>query len=149
MDGQNIPLPAYVSRAASTYFFDAASLVLKKRCHTCEQFFDIEQLSEGIWQDIHDERKYRKVSSGYSSYCIHCIDKKKSRQSKKGEIIKVTFHLEQEISRFIKIKSTLEGISYSEYISRLIKTDNQASAKYAEHAASSGNIFANSRYVFG
>jgi len=26
---------------------------------------------------------------------------------------------------------------------------NQASAKYAEHAASSGNIFANSRYVFG
>jgi len=126
MDGQSIPLPAYVSHAASTYFFDAHSLVLKKRCHICEQFYDVEQLTEGNWQDIHDEKKYRKVSSGYSSYCVHCINKKKSRQSKKGEIIKVTFHLEQEISRFIKIKSTLEGISYSEYISRLVKTDRQA-----------------------
>jgi len=126
MDGRNIPLPAYVSRAASTYFFDAHSRVLKKRCHVCQQFYDVEQLNEGTWQDIHDEREYRKVSSGYSSYCVQCIDEKNSKQSKKGEIIKVTFHLEQEVSRFIKIKATLEGISYSEYITRLVKTDKRA-----------------------
>lgn len=126
VDGQSISLPAYVKRAVSTYFFDARSFILKKRCHICKQFYEVEQLIEGTWQDIHDETKYRKLSSGYSSYCVQCINEKKFRQSKKGELIKVTFRLEQELSRFIKIKSTLEDISYSEYITRLVKADKQS-----------------------
>jgi len=123
IDGQSITLPAYVERAASTYYYDPTAQTLKKRCHICKQHYDVEHYLEGKWDDIHDEEKYRKTKSGYNSYCEQCIDKKKARQVQKSEIMKLTVYLEQEIVRFIKIKATLEGISNSEYISRLVKAD--------------------------
>lgn len=124
--GQQTPLPAYVELAASTYFFDSTSQILKKRCYICKQLFDIEQFTDETWIDIHNEAQYRKMKTGFSSYCVECLGKKKSKQMQKSEITKATFYLEKEIIRIIKIMATLEGISNSEYINKLVKADRKA-----------------------
>jgi deoxyinosine 3'endonuclease (endonuclease V) len=61
VDGQSISLPEYVKRAVCTYFFDTDSFFLAKRRHICKQLYEVEQLIEENWQDIHDETKYSEV----------------------------------------------------------------------------------------
>lgn len=84
-EGVEVKLPSRVALGTRNYRYDMDREVLQKKCTNCHMYFDMDQIVDSCFIDIHDEMliKAHNGKSEMSSRCVKCHDELKEFQIKR------------------------------------------------------------------
>lgn len=80
--GNKVKLPARINSGTRNYRFDLERQMLQKRCTNCKVYFDTDELINGEFIDVHDEKLIREHSGKSEMYsrCVKCQEALKEEQ---------------------------------------------------------------------
>lgn len=130
-EGVEVILPSRVSKGTKNYQFDVERQILQKKCINCNEYFDMDQIIDGEFVDIHDETQIKdhKGKSEMSSRCVKCFKEQKVEQVKRKaeelgflpgphreEVCEIAKDVESTNNKFGGIKLTNENYKYIAHI---------------------------------
>lgn len=136
-EGVEVRLPSRVAKGMRNYRFDAERQILQKRCTNCNVYFDVDQIIDGDFVDIHDETliKVHNGKSEMSSRCVKCFDELKEFQIKRDA---EKLGIISEPQRVVVQENTKEDESKYSKSDGIVLT--RANYKYIAHIALENDI---------
>lgn len=134
-DGAEIEIPEFVKSCFNRYRFNTETQVLERQCYSCQKWFEVYKLKDGMFHDIHNEKQYHFISehSGFNTRCQKCLTPSLNNvEDKEKDLTKYTVFLTKENYRYIQIVTAAKNVKKTEYINTLLDSErkNNPISKY-------------------
>lgn len=131
INGQPVKTPEFTTKSTSSYRL-SPDFMLYKKCAKCLNWYPVAQyiLEKKEWKKIWKAEEYRKLESGFPSYCTTCYNEilqAKRRNKKEGNPNsnkfnrkKDTVMWQENVYQYLMLRSILEKKSKNQLLNEII-----------------------------